>query len=306
VFTLRAYHAMTLIIYGTFAGVVYGLWALSFAIIYKSVSIFHVFHAAVFTSAAYAAWLCAGATGSASLALLAGVAFGTALGTLSELLLYRPLIRLGVRPSILFVASLAAYIVLENTIQLIWRADTRTIDVPQVLHHSMRLGGAGFSALEVVEGVTAVLLWLGTLAILRFTLLGKAIRAVSTAPEMAALAGVQVPHIRLVVFLIGSFLISVAGVMFVAKVGIEPSSGMPVWIVAIVASLIGGSQPLWSFISGLMIGIFESLVLLWVPAGWQPAIPITILLAYLVALSTMRSMETMQARRRAARELQHA
>lgn len=297
---------MSLLLYGLGIGLVHGLWAVSFSIIYRSVRVFHVLHAAAFTVAAYACWRLSGLTGSLTVGILAGVALAVVVGVLSEVLLYRPLGRWKVRHALLFVVSLGAYILLENIMQLVWRADTRTIELPAWFDRRQQFAGAAFSNLEIAESALSLALWLATLAFLRFSMLGKAIRAISVAPDMAELAGIRVGRIRLIVFAYGSLLVGVAGIMFLAKSGVEPTSGMPVWIVAVVASLISRSHPVWSYVTGFGIGLAEAIVLIWLPATWQPAIPVVILLAYLSGVAVHRSALAALARSRARRALAHA
>lgn len=297
---------MSLLIYGTLIGMVYGSWAVSFSIIYRPVRIFHVMHAAVFTAAAYACWYIATITGSLVAGIATGLIAAVALGVLSELLIYRPLIRLNVRHGLLFVTSLAAYIIIENLIQLVWQADTRITEGPLALEARFRLGGVGIGAIEIVEAVVALGLWLLTLALLRFSLFGKAIRAVSTAPDMAELAGIHVDTIRLVAFCYGSLLIGISGILFLLKSGIEPASGLPVWIVAVVASLMSRADPFWSYVAGFVIGLCESVMLIWLPATWQPTIPVLVLLGYLLFLAGKHQAETMVARNHAKRAIKDA
>lgn len=297
---------MSLLLYGLGIGLVHGLWAVSFSLIYRSVRVFHVLHAAAFTGAAYTCWRLSNATGSIVVGAVAGVAVAVALGVASELLLYRPLERWKVRHALLFIVSLGAYIVVENVLQLVWRADTRTIDLPKWFSGRQQFAGGAFSNLEILESLVSLALWLATLAFLHFSMLGKAIRAISVAPDMAELAGIRVGRIRLIVFAYGSLLIGIAGLLFLAKSGVEPTSGMPVWIVAVVASLISRSHPVWSYVTGFGIGLCEALVLIWLPATWQPAIPVVILLAYLSGVAIHRSMLASIARNRARRALGHA
>lgn len=297
---------MSLLLYGFGIGLVHGLWAVSFSMIYRSVRVFHVLHAAAFTAAAYTCWRLTGVTGSLTAGVLAGVAVAIAVGIGSEILFYRPLTRWKVRHALLFVVSLGAYILIENVIQLLWRADTRTIDLPAWFSGRQQFAGAVFSNLEIAEAMVSLALWLVTLAFLRFSMLGKAIRAISVAPEMAELAGIRVSRIRLIVFAYGSLLIGIAGILFLAKSGIEPTSGLPIWIVAVVASLISRSHPFWSYVTGFGIGLCEAIVLIWLPATWQPAIPVVILLAYLSGVAVHRSAVGAIARNRARRALGHA
>src|ERR1700754_1654249 len=120
---------MSLVVYGLVVGCLYGLWSTSFSLIYRATRIFHVVHAAVFTASAYVYWAVVGMLGPVG-ALACGLAVGIGLGVASELLLYRPLIRRGATPVLLFVVSLGAYIVVENLILLVWGAESRITSPP--------------------------------------------------------------------------------------------------------------------------------------------------------------------------------
>ena len=297
---------MSLIIYGLLNGCLYGLWSVSFSLIYRPTRVFHVVHAAVFTIAAYAMWVAAPRVGLL-FAFIFALAFGSAVGVASEYVFYRPLRKWGTSPVLLFVASLAVYIVFENIIQLVWGAEPRTLTIPALeqLDRLVTIFGAGVSLLEIAEDGLALLLWLGSLALLRWTLIGKAIRAIAVSPDMADLAGINVQMIRLITFAIGSFLISVAGLMALVKVGIEPAAGLPVWVIAVIATLVSGAGPVGSFVVGLAIGLTESFMLLWLSSKWQPIVPILILLVYLAGLVLRTAYINWTARRLAHRNVTH-
>lgn len=289
---------MQFALYGLLTGCVYGLWAMSFSLIYRTVRIFHVLHAATFILAAYACWAMQAYLGApfpaaAAIALL----LATLVGVASEVLLYRPMLRAGVPPALLFVTSLGAYIAIENLIQLIWRANVRTIPVPDSLSVYLEIGDVGVAGIELTEAGIALALWLLTFALLRYTMIGKAVRALSVAPEMAELAGIDIWRIRTAVFAYGSLLMGIAGILFLAKLGIEPSSGLPVWIVAVVASLIVRANPMLAFLAAVVIGFAESFALIWLPSRWQPAIPVVILLLYLLGEAAWRQVQDWRLRR---------
>lgn len=295
---------MSLMIYGTVVGCLYGFWAASFSLIYLATRTFHVVHASVFVLSGYVYWLTEPAAGALP-ATIASLGVGTLLGVLTEQFLYWPLLKRGATPVLLFVASLGAYIVIENFILLIWGGDSRIVSPPfeTVTKGLVRIGGAGLSIFELAEAAIGIVLWVGALTMLRFTLIGKAMRAIAASPELAELAGINVAAIRVTVMAFGSLLIAVAGVTTTMRAGIEPSSGLSVWIVAVICTLIGRSDPLQAFFVGLCLGIAEASLLLWIPATWQPGVPVIILLLYLIGSSTRHITLVVLARRNAMRSM---
>jgi branched-chain amino acid transport system permease protein len=295
---------MSLVVYGAIVGCLYGLWSTSFSLIYRATRIFHVVHAAVFTLSGYIYWLVGGSAGPIA-GLACSLVAGVALGAGSELCLYRPLLRRGATPVLLFVVSLGAYLAIENMILLIWGAESRIISPPleEFSKTFVQVIGAGLSLFELAEAVLAVLLWAGILALLQWTLTGKAMRAIATAPEMAELAGIDVARIRLVIMAVGSLLIALSGIATTMRSGIEPSSGLPVWIIAVICTLISRADPVQSFLAGLLLGLSEATILLWIPTTWQPGVPVFILLLYLIGSSIRRLVSIGVARRNALRSI---
>lgn len=292
---------MSYAVYGLLAGSIYGLWAISFSLIFRATNIFHVMHAAVFTAAAYAFWRLQGPLGF--VALPAALMIGVAIGVASEFLLYRPLRKLGVPSILMFVSSLGGYIIVENIIQLVWRADSRMVVPPRALETFVSILGAGGSLLEIVEAGIAVSLLIITILLLRFTMTGKAVRAIAIAPDMAELAGIDVDRIRTIVFAYGSLLISVAGILMVLKTGVEPTSGLHVWVIAVIASLIGRGEIFASFLAAVGVGLTEAVMLIWISASWQPAVPIFVLAVYLVTLAANARVSAGRAQHAARRKL---
>jgi len=298
---------MSLIVYGAVVGCLYGLWATSFSLIYRATKIFHVIHASVFVLSGYVYWIVSAYAGSL-VALLIALIVGVLLGVGAELILYRSMLKRGATPVLLFVVSLGGYIVIENIILLIWGAGARIAITPweNTAKIFVQVGGAGLSVFEITEAAIAVALWLGVLAMLRWTLIGKAMRAIANSPEMSELAGVDVDNIRIAVIAIGSLLISFAGIMTTIRAGIEPSSGLSIWIVAVICTLISRAEPFQSFFAGIFLGISEAALLFWIPATWQPGIPVLILLLYLVGSSARSLILVGLAKRNAKRNMVNA
>ena len=121
------------IINGLIAGSVYALVALGFSIIYSTVRFFHFAHGAVYTAGAYFTYLFF-ALCNLPLAVAVAVILSVLLGVAIEFFIYKPIKRQGARSkgqkasgTILLIASLGVFIVLQNLISLFFGDDTKTI-----------------------------------------------------------------------------------------------------------------------------------------------------------------------------------
>ena len=120
------------------------LVGLSFSLIFSTARFFHFAHAAIITFGAYACfafsrWLALPMFLSIGLAL----ALGTLLGWCLEFAIYRPMRKSGSSPLILLLASLGLYIVLQNTISLLFGDDTKILTGSTIAH--------SFSSREFLE-----------------------------------------------------------------------------------------------------------------------------------------------------------
>ena len=94
---------------------------------------------------------------------------------------------------------------------------------------------------------------------LRFTPLGRSIKATRGNPEMARIIGIDPNRIYLVVFAIGTVLCGVAAFWFGVKYSVQPDMGFKPVIFAFVVAFLAGtaSSPIRVFVVGILIGLIE-------------------------------------------------
>src|ERR687884_242810 len=120
--------ALQFLLNGVVAGAIYALMAAGFALVYNSTRIFHVVHGSLFSLAGYAFFVAAVPLAlplplAAALAILAAAAGGV----LIELAMYRPLRQRGAGLGTLLIASLGAFIVLQNLFTMIFSNQTQIV-----------------------------------------------------------------------------------------------------------------------------------------------------------------------------------
>ena len=106
--------------------------------------------------------------------------------------------------------------------------------------------------LIVIAPVIAVILWL----VMDPTRLGASIRAAVDDEEIAKSTGIVVPHLRMVVFGVGSLLAGFSGAIGSSFIGAKPGLDMEVILLALVIVVVGGSGSLiGSFVAALAVGL---------------------------------------------------
>jgi len=249
---------ITAVLNGLLTGAVYALVALGLTLIYGVLHIINFAHGALLSMALFGAFFAFRLLGLdpylAALFLAPALfAFGYAL----QRFIIGPASH-GDDRNILLV-TLGVSVVIENVLLYAFRADTRTIDVP----YAFQTLDLGFTFLPIprVIGFGAVLavavaLW----ALMTWTDLGKAIRAVAKEKLGAELVGIDVSHVYAVTFGLGTACVAIAACLLIPTYYVNPTVGEAFVLIAFTIVVLGGmgSVP-GALIGGLLIGVVESL-----------------------------------------------
>lgn len=282
---------LQLTVNGWVHGTAYALLGVAFGLILGVTGRFHFAFAFTYTISAYIAATATTDWGIPFWAsLVIGAAFGAVCGVIMELLVYRPLaLRAGAYALLtIFVASLGLAIIGTNAIALYW-INEASLQVGRYDNRGINIGPVTLSRLDRdMMIVTWALLIIGAL-IVRFTSLGRVIRAVRVNPEMSLAVGINPLTIYLVVFAIGGFLGGVAAVFDATKTAATSDMGFnPLFYAFTVAFLSGLSlRPLVVLVIGLGLGLVESWANLVLSLQWTQLVVFGILFIY-VALRPVR------------------
>jgi branched-chain amino acid transport system permease protein len=147
----------------------------------------------------------------------------------------------------------------------------------------LRVGPLFVPALELLACLTAAGLALGTWAWLRFTYVGKALRASAEDPAIAAAFGVN--H-RRQAFLLSGVSAAYAGIAgaFIALISTLAPSQIWAWVgVVFAVVIIGGlANPIGALLAGLLIGVSESVTMAVAAPAWAPLVSFSLLILILI------------------------
>lgn len=174
-------------------------------------------------------------------------------------------------------------VILESIIQWFWTADYRRYETPYATI-SVRLGPLFVPVLELLACLTAAVLALVTWAWLRFTYVGKALRAGAEDPAIAAAFGVN--H-RAQGFLLAGLSAAYAAIggAFIALVSTLAPAQIWAWVgVVFAVVIIGGlANPIGALLAGFLVGVSESLTMAVVTPAWAPLVSFSVLIFLLIA-----------------------
>lgn len=250
------------ILNGLLTGAVYALVALGLTLIYGVLHIINFAHGALLTAAMFAAYFANRWLGLDPYVAAIGLApLFYVLGYALQRCVIGPAARGDDRNILLVTLGLA--VVIENALLYVFRADTRTIDLPYAFD-TVAVGTAFLAVPRVIAFavVVAVALAVGTL--MRWTDIGKAIRAVAKEKLGAELAGIDVAHVYAVTFGLGTACLAVAACLLLPSYYVNPSAGNAFVLIAFTIVVLGGMGSVTgALIGGLIVGVVESLSGLW-------------------------------------------
>ncbi len=135
---------------------------------------------------------------------------------------------------------------------------------------------------DIAIVVIAVFIMAALWAFFAFTLAGKALRATSQNPRAAALVGIPVRRMRMIVWGIASALAAVAGILLAPKLLMTPDMGVIV-ILAFAAAIIGGFASLpGCILGGIVLGVIQNLVGLLISSKAISVAPFLVIMLILV------------------------
>lgn len=266
---------------GCALGSLYALYGVSFSLIYTPTGIFHLAHGAVFILAAYVVY---GVTVSAGLhwlmGLLVAAAVAAVFGALLELGLYRPLRRREASHLIVFIASTSVLGIVQAVISMI--AGTGHVNLGlgvKPLFNDISFTNAQLGTVLLAWGLLIPLA-----VVLKRSVWGKTVRAVGDSEAAARRRGVPVQRVFVTSFALGSALLAPAAFLQTWSVGITPTVGMHVALIATAVTLIAQGSGVWGTAAvGVTLGLVEAFSLQIFPPGWQEGVTFAVLFAFVVA-----------------------
>jgi branched-chain amino acid transport system permease protein len=243
---------------GIVLGSLYVLVALGLTLIYGVLVQINFAHADFVTLGAFSAYFFMHALGGSYLASI-GVALvvGAVLGWLINVAIFAPLRRKG-NELLPLIATIGVSVMLQNAM-LAWFGPVPYAFETPYSSKVFRVAGTFFTLQSViiiaVSTTTIALLY----AFMKFTFLGKALRAVSQDRETAGLMGINPNQLIMLTFVLASALAGMGGAMLAPVLVLTPFAGASVIVKAFAIVIIGGFGNVeGTIIAGLLVGLIES------------------------------------------------
>ncbi|MCX7816050.1 MAG: branched-chain amino acid ABC transporter permease LivH [Syntrophales bacterium] len=275
---------------GLTRGSIYALIALGYTMVYGIIELINFAHGEIYMIGAFIALIVSAVLtyygmGSISVFLLAmafAIIFAACHGFTVEKIAYKPL-RQAPRLSPL-ISAIGMSIFLQNYVMLAQTSDFLPFpnlipDLPFVEEYLPFMGQTDFAIL-----VTTVVVMICLTVLIKFTKLGKAMRATAQDKNMAMLVGIDVDRIISYTFVLGSALAAIGGLLIASHIGrINFFMGFIAGIKAFTAAVLGGIGSIPGAVLGAMVlGWMESFGTGYVSSDYEDAFAFALLILILI------------------------
>lgn len=266
------------ILSGVFVGALYGLMGLGLSLSWGLLRLINLAHFAFAFLAAYLCYQMAtyGVDPLLTLFVIVPLFFAIGAG------LHWVMARFSVTPFNSLLLTFGLMGIAEAIIQTIWTADFRKLE-SSYAQRKFKVGGLFVPVPELITLLLAVAISLAVWAVLRYTDLGKAMRAAAEDAAIASAFGVNERRNALLLAGTCAALASIAGVCLALSFTLAPSQ-MYAWIgVVFAAVMLGGlGRALGPLIAGTLIGVSEAITMAVTAPSWAPIVSFTLLIFILV------------------------
>ncbi|HEY0890197.1 MAG TPA: branched-chain amino acid ABC transporter permease [Nocardioides sp.] len=260
-------------------GSIYALVALGYTLVYGVLKLINFAHSEVFMVGTWAVLgtytvLGVGSGSGLGMVLLATVValFVAALASASvalavERIAYRPLRKKNAPPLIFLITAIGCSMVLVEVFGHVLRYffgppfGRAAVSVPSPIQTTtlFEVGGVGFTNVQLLVIVGAVVMMVVLDTFVNRTRLGRGVRAVAQDPDTAALMGVNQDRVIMLIFVLGGAMAGVAALLFTIRFDLTKFDiGFLIGVKAFTAAVLGGIGNLrGALVGGLLLGVVE-------------------------------------------------
>ncbi len=204
------------------------------------------------------------------------------LAWLINLLILRPFTNRGTSPIIMLVVTLGLSLILQNVILAIFSEQFQSYSMST--GNPLSIGPFLFTPLQLGIIGLAIVTMLAVHSLLRYTRLGKAMRAVSDSPELARVSGINTRLVVNAVWLLAGGLGGLSGVVLAFNVAsFTPTVGFGFLFVIFAAVILGGiGSPYGAIAGALVVGIATEVSAAFINSEYKTAVALVILIIALL------------------------
>ena len=238
---------------------------------YGAIMIFGAFVAYIVNQAGFSVWI----------GLLAAVVVCSIGSVLLNSGVYTPFQRRGTSPITLVIVSLGMTLIIEFSVAAV--AGGTSVSYAMAQGKTFRAGGLILTTVQLIIIALSLVVMAGVHALLRYTKLGKAMRATAANRSLARNCGIRTGRVITVTWALTGALCGLAGVVFAMDSGSFNATSTDIFLVLILAAVFlgGPGQAYGAMLGAVVIGIATEVSAAFIPADYKYVVAFVVLLAML-------------------------
>jgi branched-chain amino acid transport system permease protein/neutral amino acid transport system permease protein len=272
--------------FGVVSAAVLALAAVGFTLQFAVSNVLNLAYGAVMIVSAYAAYAVNNAGVNIWIAVLAAIAAGAVLSVFLNNVVYTPFQRRGSSPIAMVIVSLGMTLILEFGTQALAGATNVSYKMSQGA--TVHVGSIELTVVQLVIIALSLVVMVLVHALIRYSKLGKAMRATAANPNLARNCGIRTGRVVMITWLISGALCGLAGATFAMNSGTFGATSTDLFLVLILAAVFlgGPGEPYGAMLGALVIGLATEISAAVVVSDYKDVIAFVILLAMLAVRPT--------------------
>ena len=267
--------------FGLVTASVLAVAAVGFTLQFGVTDVLNLAYGAVMIAGAFVAYVINQLGLSVWVGLVVAVAACSAGSVLLNAGVYTPFQRRGASPITMVIVSLGMTLIIEFGVQAI--AGGTSVSYTMSQGPSVGAGGLALSAVQLAVIGLSVLVMAGTHVLLRYTRLGKAMRATAANKTLARNCGIRTARVITTTWAVTGALCGLAGVIFAMDAGSFDATATDLFMVLILAAtfLGGPGQAYGAMLGAVIIGLATEISAAYITPSYKYVIAFVALLVML-------------------------
>lgn len=267
--------------FGLVTASVLAVAAVGFTLQFGVTDVLNLAYGAVMIAGAYIAYVINQAGLNIWVGLVVAVVACSAGSVLLNSGIYTPFQRRGATPITMVIVSLGMTLIIEFGTQAI--AGGTSVSYTMAQGPSVRAGGLALTAVQLVVIGLSVLVMIGTHVLLRYTKLGKAMRATAANKTLARNCGIRTSRVITLTWAITGALCGLAGVIFAMDAGSFDATSTDLFLILILAAVFlgGPGQAYGAMLGAVVIGLATEISAAYITPSYKYVVAFVALLLIL-------------------------
>ncbi|MDX6564543.1 MAG: branched-chain amino acid transport system permease protein [Gaiellales bacterium] len=269
------------IAFGLISASVLAIAAVGFTLQFAVTNVLNLAYSAVMIASAFVAYAVNRQGVTIWVAALAAAAAGAALSLFLNRVIYTPFQRRKASPIAIVIVALGMTLIIEYGTQAI--AGPTNVSYAMGQGATLAIGTFRLTVAQLAIIVLSIVLMLGVHVLMRYTRLGKAMRATAANRDLARNSGIRTDRVVSATWLVSGALCGLAGAVFAMDAGTFGATSTDLFLVLILAAVFlgGPGEPYGAMLGAVVIGLGTEVSAAFIVSDYKDVVAFVVLLAML-------------------------